>query len=93
MMARYRGKTDCPTCHGTRLKKEANYVKIAGRSITDLVQMPIVTLKEWFDNLQLPEHDAAIAKRLLTEINNRLQFIIDVGLGYLTLNRLSNTLS
>ena len=93
MMARYRGKTDCPTCHGTRLKKEANYVKIAGRSITDLVQMPIVTLKEWFANLQLPEHDAAIAKRLLTEINNRLQFIIDVGLGYLTLNRLSNTLS
>ena len=93
MMARYRGKTDCPTCHGTRLKKEANYVKIAGRSITDLVQMPIVKLKEWFDNLELPEHDAAIAKRLLTEINNRLQFILDVGLGYLTLNRLSNTLS
>ena len=93
MLARYRGKTDCPTCHGTRLKKEAGYVKIAGRSITDLVQMPIVTLKEWFANLQLPEQDAAIAKRLLTEINNRLQFILDVGLGYLTLNRLSNTLS
>ena len=93
MMARYRGKTDCPTCHGTRLKKEANYVKIAGRSITDLVQMPIVKLKEWFANLQLSEHDASIAKRLLTEINNRLQFILDVGLGYLTLNRLSNTLS
>ena len=93
MLARYRGKTVCPICHGTRLKKEANYVKIAGRSITDLVQMPIVNLKEWFANLQLPEHDAAIAKRLLTEINNRLQFIIDVGLGYLTLNRLSNTLS
>ena len=68
-------------------------MKIAGRSITDLVQMPIVKLKEWFDNLELPEHDAAIAKRLLTEINNRLQFILDVGLGYLTLNRLSNTLS
>ena len=93
MLARYRGKTDCPTCHGTRLKKEAGYVKMAGRSITDLVQMPIVTLKGWFANLQLPEQDAAIAKRLLTEINNRLQFILDVGLGYLTLNRLSNTLS
>ena len=93
MLSRFRGKTICPGCHGTRLKKEAGYVKIAGRSITDLVQMPIVTLKEWFANLQLPEHDAAIAKRLLTEINNRLQFIIDVGLGYLTLNRLSNTLS
>ena len=93
MLARYRGKTVCPTCHGTRLKKEANYVKIAGRSITDLVQMPIVNLKEWFTNLVLPEQDAAIAKRLLTEINNRLQFILDVGLGYLTLNRLSNSLS
>lgn len=93
MMARYRGKTDCPVCHGTRLKKEAGYVKIAGRSITDLVQMPIVRLKEWFDNLELSENDAAIAKRLLTEINNRLSFILDVGLGYLTLNRLSNTLS
>ena len=93
MLARYRGKTVCPICHGTRLKKEANYVKIAGRSITDLVQMPIVNLKEWFTNLVLPEQDAAIAKRLLTEINNRLQFILDVGLGYLTLNRLSNSLS
>ncbi len=93
MMARYRGKTDCPVCNGTRLKKEANYVKIAGRSITDLVQMPIVKLKEWFDNLELSEHDATIAKRLLIEIKNRLQFILDVGLGYLTLNRLSNTLS
>ena len=93
MMARYRGKTDCPVCNGTRLKKEANYVKIAGRSVTDLVQMPIVKLKEWFDNLELSEHDATIAKRLLIEIKNRLQFILDVGLGYLTLNRLSNTLS
>ena len=93
MMARYRGKTDCPVCNGTRLKKEANYVKIAGRSITDLVQIPIVKLKEWFDNLELSEHDATIAKRLLIEIKNRLQFILDVGLGYLTLNRLSNTLS
>ncbi len=93
MLSRYRGKTTCPTCHGTRLKKEAEYVKIGGRSITDLVQMPVVRLKEWFNNLELSEHDAKIAKRLLVEINSRLQFMLDVGLGYLTLNRLSNTLS
>lgn len=93
MMARYRGKTTCPTCHGTRLKPEANYVKIGGRSITDLVQMPIVRLKEWFDRLELTPHDAEVGKRLLTEITSRLQFLLDVGLGYLTLNRLSNTLS
>jgi excinuclease ABC subunit A len=93
MMSRYRGKTTCPTCHGTRLKKEANYVKIAGRSISDLVEMPVVRLKEWFDKLQIDEHDKDIAKRLLTEISHRLQFLLDVGLGYLTLNRLSNTLS
>lgn len=93
MMSRYRGKTTCPTCHGTRLKKEANYVKIAGRSISDLVEMPVVRLKEWFDRLQIDEHDKDIAKRLLTEISHRLQFLLDVGLGYLTLNRLSNTLS
>ena len=93
MLARYRGKTNCPTCHGTRLKPEANYVKIGGRSITDLVQMPVVRLKEWFDRLELSEQDAEIGKRLLTEITSRLQFLLDVGLGYLTLNRLSNTLS
>ncbi|UKK49885.1 excinuclease ABC subunit UvrA [Prevotella sp. E13-17] len=93
MLSRYRGKTTCPTCHGTRLKKEAEYVKIGGRSITDLVQMPVVRLKEWFNNLELSEQDAKIAKRLLVEINSRLQFMLDVGLGYLTLNRLSNTLS
>lgn len=93
MLARYRGKTTCPTCHGTRLKPEAEYVKIDGRSITDLVQMPVIRLKEWFAHLQLSEHDAEIAKRLLIEVNSRLQFLIDVGLGYLTLNRLSNTLS
>lgn len=93
MMSRYRGKTTCHTCHGTRLKKEANYVKIAGRSISDLVEMPVVRLKEWFDRLQIDEHDKDIAKRLLTEISHRLQFLLDVGLGYLTLNRLSNTLS
>ena len=93
MMSRYRGKTICPDCHGTRLKKEATWVKINGMSITDLVQMPIVNLKEWFDHLQLDEHDSEVAKRLLAEINSRLQFLMDVGLGYLTLNRLSNTLS
>ncbi len=93
MMARYRGKTTCPKCHGTRLKPEAEYVKIGGRSITDLVQMPVVRLKEWFSRLELEPHEAEVGKRLLTEINNRLQFLLDVGLGYLTLNRLSNTLS
>ena len=93
MMARYRGKTTCPKCHGTRLKPEAEYVKIGGRSITDLVQMPVVRLKEWFSRLELEPHEAEVGKRLLTEINSRLQFLLDVGLGYLTLNRLSNTLS
>ena len=93
MLSRYRGKTTCPSCHGTRLKPEANYVKIDGRSITDLVQMPIIHLAEWFSSLELSEHDAEVAKRLLVEIKNRLQFLLDVGLGYLTLNRLSNTLS
>ena len=93
MMARYRGKTTCPKCHGTRLKEEANYVKIGGRSISDLVQMPVVRLKEWFSTLELTDHEREIGKRLLTEINSRLQFLMNVGLGYLTLNRLSNTLS
>ena len=93
MMARYRGKTNCPKCHGTRLKPEADYVKIGGRSITDLVQMPVIRLKEWFDHIELTPHDQEIAKRLLTEIRSRLQFLLDVGLSYLTLNRLSNTLS
>ena len=93
MLARYRGKTNCPKCHGTRLKPEADYVKIGGRSITDLVQMPVVKVKEWFEHLELDQHDAEIGKRLLTEIKNRLQFLLDVGLGYLTLNRLSNSLS
>ena len=93
MLARYRGKTVCPTCHGTRLKKEASYVKVGGRSISELVDLPIHDLQEFFRALQLNEHDAAIAKRILTEINNRIQFLMDVGLGYLTLNRLSNSLS
>ena len=93
MMSKYRGKTVCPDCHGTRLKKEAGYVKINGMSITDLVEMPIVNLKKWFDDLVLNETDSKIAKRLLIEINNRFQFLVEVGLGYLTLNRQSNTLS
>ncbi|MGN0068206.1 MAG: excinuclease ABC subunit UvrA [Prevotella sp.] len=93
MMSRYRGKTTCPVCHGTRLKKEATWVKINARAITELAEMPIFQLKQWFDNLILTEHEQQIAKRLLTEINNRLQFLLDVGLGYLTLNRPSNTLS
>ena len=93
MLARYRGKTTCPLCNGTRLRKEANYVKIGGKSITQLVEMPISELSLFFENLQLSDHDAAIARRLLTEIRGRLQFMKDVGLSYLTLNRLSNTLS
>ena len=95
MMSRYRGKTTCPKCHGTRLKPETEYVKIGGRSITDLVQMPLVRLKEWFAQLdsQLTAQEQEIGKRLLTEINTRLQFLLDVGLGYLTLNRRSNSLS
>ena len=93
MLNRYRGKTTCPECHGTRLKKEATWVRIDGMSIADLVEMPIAKLKTWFDNLQLSDYDAKIAARLLTEINNRLQFLLDVGLHYLTLNRQSNTLS
>ena len=93
MMSRYRGKTVCPECHGSRLKKEAQYVKVCGKSITDLVLMPLDELKGFFDTLQLDETDQKIASRLLVEINNRLEFLLDVGLGYLTLNRLSNTLS
>ena len=93
MLSRYRGKTTCPKCHGTRLKPEANYVKIGGRSISDLVEMPIVRLKEWFDHLELSEQEQQIGRRLLAEIHTRLQFLLDVGLGYLTLNRMSNTLS
>jgi excinuclease ABC, A subunit len=93
MLARYRGKTLCPTCHGSRLKKEATYVKVGERSIGDLVEMPVSELKGFFDRLQLDEHDTLVASRLLKEITSRLQFLLDVGLGYLTLNRLSNTLS
>ncbi len=93
MMSRYRGKTVCPDCHGTKLKQEATWVKVGGRSITELVEMPIGKLKTWFDELRLDEHEAEIAKRLLTEIKNRLNFLVEVGLSYLTLNRQSSTLS
>ena len=93
MLARYRGKTVCPECGGTRLRKEANYVKIAGRCITDLVDLPIDELSAFFARLQLNDHDEQVAKRLLVEIRSRLTFLQEVGLGYLTLNRLSNTLS
>ena len=93
MLARYRGKTICPECGGTRLRKEAQYVKIVGKSITDLVDLPIDELLPFFANLELNKRDQQIAKRLLIEINNRLRFLVDVGLGYLTLNRQSNTLS
>ncbi len=93
MLARYRGKTTCPVCKGARLKPEALYVKVGGKSVAELVLVPVTELKEFFNQLTLNETDAAIAERLLTEIHNRLQFLIDVGLGYLTLNRLSNTLS
>lgn len=93
MMSRYRGRTVCPQCHGTRLKKETGYVKINGMSISDLVEMPLVNLQEWFKSIKLDEHETLVAKRLLTEINTRLQFLVNVGLDYLTLNRLSSTLS
>ena len=93
MLARYRGKTICPTCHGSRLKKEASYVRVADKTIGELASMPITDLAQWFNNIQLDATDAMVAKRLLVEINNRLEFLIDVGLGYLTLDRLSSTLS
>ena len=93
MLARYRGKTTCPKCHGTRLKPEANYVKVCGKNISELVEMPVTELLPWVENLQLTEHEQHIANRILTEIKNRLHFLLDVGLGYLTMNRLSNSLS
>jgi len=93
MLSRYRGKTDCPDCRGTRLRKDATYVKVGGRSITDIVLMPLEEALAFFTDLSLEGNEKVIAKRLLAEINNRLQFLCDVGLSYLTLNRLSNTLS
>ncbi|MDY4787548.1 MAG: excinuclease ABC subunit UvrA [Bacteroidaceae bacterium] len=93
MLARYRGKTICPKCHGTRLKAEANYVKVGGRSITELVEMPIGTLKQWMEQLTLTPEEEGVAQRIMTEIRQRLQFLTDVGLEYLTLNRPSASLS
>jgi excinuclease ABC subunit A len=93
MLSRYRGKTVCPDCLGTRLRKDANYVKINEKSITDLVLMPIENSYNFFSNLQLTEYDHKVADRLLIEIKNRLGYLCNVGLPYLTLNRLSNSLS
>lgn len=93
MLSRYRGKTKCKTCNGKRLRPEANYVKISGVTITDLVEMPIKKLIQFFKSLELNDYDTQIANRLLKEINNRLSFLANVGLDYLTLNRKSNTLS
>ena len=93
LIARYRGRTRCPDCKGTRLRKDASYVKINGYNIVDFVLMPISKIIPVFEGLQLKEHEEKIAKRILIEIRNRLTFMMDVGLGYLTLNRLSNTLS
>lgn len=93
MLARYRGKTTCPVCNGNRLRQEAAYVKVGGKNIAEIVKMPVSDLLEWFNHLELNGQDAKIAQRLLTEIRNRLGFLVDVGLGYLTLDRLSSTLS
>jgi len=93
LLSRYRGKTTCPECKGSRLRQDASYVKIDGRSITDVVLMPLDKALDFFSNLKLNETDTTVGKRLLMEITNRLLFLNDVGLSYLTLNRLSNTLS
>ena len=93
MLARYRGRTVCPVCRGSRLKPEAAYVQVDGRTITQLVECPVSELADYFDALTLPPHEEQVARRLLTEIRSRLHFLCQVGLGYLTLDRLSNTLS
>lgn len=93
LKARYRGKTLCPECHGSRLKKSAQYVKIAGKSITDLVKMPIWDLHKWISDLNLEGNDSLIGRRLIVELKNRTGFLVDVGVGYLTLDRLSSSLS
>ncbi|KAA6316322.1 hypothetical protein EZS27_033351, partial [termite gut metagenome] len=93
MLARYRGKTVCPKCGGARLKPEASYVQVGGHNISQLTNLPITELKQFFDTLELNKHDSDVACRILTEINSRIRFLIDVGLGYLTLNRQSNSLS
>lgn len=93
LKARYRGKTECPECHGSRLRKDVEYVRVAGKSITELVRMPVSELRSWFDALSLCDADTLVASRLLTELRTRLGFLEEVGLGYLTLDRLSSTLS
>ena len=93
MLARYRGKTTCPVCGGSRLKPEASFVKVSGKTIHDLVAMPVRDLAEWFKHIQLDDSERIVAKRLLEEINNRLSYLNEVGLGYLTLDRLSSSLS
>lgn len=93
MLARYRGKTVCPDCRGSRLRKDANYVKINGKSITDLVLMPVDELYDFVENLELTPYEQSVSQRILVELRNRLKYLLDVGLGYLTLNRFSNTLS
>jgi len=93
MLSRYRGRTDCPECKGTRLRQDASYVKVNGHSITDLVLLPVKRSLDFFENLELSETEAKVAKRLLREINNRLEYLSRVGLGYLTLNRLTSSLS
>ena len=93
MLSRYRGKTKCQACNGTRLRHDASYVKVGRKSITELILMPVEKSLTFFQNLKLNNHDTEIANRLVTEITNRLQFLNDVGLGYLTLNRLSSSLS
>ncbi len=93
MLSRYRGKTKCPVCEGYRLRQEALYVKVDGKHIGELCEMQVKDLKVWFDKMKISEHDRQVAKRILIEVHQRLQTLIDVGLGYLTLNRLANSLS
>lgn len=93
MLSRYRGKTICPECKGSRLKKEADYVKVANKSLQEIVLIPVSELNVFFTQLKLNHHDTEISKRIILEINSRLEFLCDVGLGYLTLNRLSSSLS
>ena len=93
MLSRYRGRTTCPDCHGTRLRKDASYVKVNGTGITDLVLMPVEQVITFFADLRLKDHEQRVADRILTEIRSRLEYLLKVGLGYLTLNRLTNTLS
>ena len=93
MLSRYRGKTVCPDCKGTRLRKDAGYVKVCGKSIIDLVLMPVSELAEFIDTMKLAPYEEEVVQRIMIELRNRLKYLLDVGLGYLTLNRLSNTLS